>query len=395
MADDDPFGRHSGGDLPLEWDDDALGWHVDGGASGPAGLAKVELPGGVEIDIDVAEPDEILGVWVPDVDDATEARRIVDAATADRISLARLALADDVLDEEFGPSELAVALAMVDRALASRAFEQLLGTTELTNRLTQAIEAIHADTESLFGARRPELIADALRELHQRDRPDAALDALLEALRDAGREQRAAGSELPLAAAAPMASEATFGRDPRLAPGGWRLDIVDPDGLPNGLRPEQVVARATSPSEIEIRVGAPVPATPWWVRVHRHDDLILAVAPVLADGPDMGVARLLVPPDLLDHLEVDLAARPDEPRPSAALRSIDRAVRQGRGAARLERTERYADAERTWRDCARGWERARDMPRTRAALERSRNIFPQGTARNPTGGPLLSDLVDR
>jgi len=107
-------------DLVIEWDEDADGWRAEGGPSGPAGLASVELPAGAEIDVDVAQPTRVIAVWVPDVEEAAQAERIVAAATADRVSLARLALAEDVLGS-LHSGDLAHALGTVDRALASGA----------------------------------------------------------------------------------------------------------------------------------------------------------------------------------------------------------------------------------------------------------------------------------
>ncbi len=200
-----------------------------------------------------------------------------------------------------------------------------------------------------------------------------------------------------MAAAAPTApatfEAAAFQRTERLiAPVSRLLDVVDLDALPDGLRPGQIAARATTASEIEIRVGVAVPPKPWWVRVHIHD-LMVAAAPILPDGPDSGIARLLVPPADLHRVEVDVTTRPDDQRPSRTARAVGRAVRQGRGAARSERTDRYADAERAWRDCARTWQQAGDKPRSGAAVERADRALRYGPIRNLPGGPLLSDLV--
>jgi hypothetical protein len=379
-------------DLTIDWDDDAKGWRAEGDPSGPAGLASVELPDGVEIDVDVAQPTRIVDVWVPDVAEAAQAERIVAIATADRVSLARLALAEDVLDG-LHSSDLVLALARVDRALASGAFEQLIGARELASRISDAVDAVHASADDLFEVRRPDVVSQSLRDLQDQLGPDAALDALVGALHDAGRARReAADLDLgPVAAAMPAMP--TLQESSHRAPAGRLLDVVDLDALPVGLEPTKVEARATTTSEIEVRVGAPVPTKPWWVRVHRHDGIV-AVAPILPDGPNGGLARLLVPPDDLDRVEIDIVVRADEHRPSLAARAIGRAVRKGRDAARAERGDRYADAEQEWGDCATRWEEAGDPTRMRAAVERSQNSFPQGTAQNPAGGPLLSDLVD-
>jgi len=172
---------------------------------------------------------------------------------------------------------------------------------------------------------------------------------------------------------------------------GRLLDIVDLDALPDGLRPEEVAARATTASELEIRVGVSVPSKPWWVRVYRHESIV-AVAPIVADGPTGGVARLMVPPAHIHHVEVDIAARPEEPRLSPTVRTIDRAVRQGREAARADRTWREAEGSEAWLRFSGSWEDAGDNVRSVAASERSRGAR-AGTARMLRGGPLISDLV--
>lgn len=87
-------------------------------------------------------------------------------------------------------------------------------------------------------------------------------------------------------------------------------------------------------------------------------------------------------------------AHPDAPRPSRTARSIDRAVRQGRAAARAERTQQDAEASEAWRRCAQLWDDAGDKVRSIAARDRGRGAGRAGTARMLRGGPLLSDLVD-
>ena len=47
-----------------EWDPDAGGWSARDWVAGPAGTVGVTLPGGVELDVDVATPDTFVGLWV-------------------------------------------------------------------------------------------------------------------------------------------------------------------------------------------------------------------------------------------------------------------------------------------------------------------------------------------
>jgi hypothetical protein len=391
---DDRFAWDPPGDLTAEWDEDALGWYVDGELAGPAGLASAELPEGVEFEVDVAEPFQIVSAWVPGTGDTDRAKRAASIASMVTDALGRLALAEDVLDRAFHPSDEALAFATIDRGVASRGLADVFDRQEVEDRVAKAIEAAHTHADDLFTATQPDLVADALRFLSTYSGPEAELDVLIDALDEAARSERLGASGELRVASADMVSAPEPLRSPEMAPVSRLLDIVDLDALPSGLRPEQLAARATTASELEIRVGALVPPKQqWWVRVYR-DEIIVAAAPILADGPASGVARLLVPPVHLHDVEVDIAAHPDEPRPSRTARSIDRAVRQGRVAARAERTQQDAEASEAWRRCAQLWDEAGDKVRSVAARDRSRGAGRAGTARMLRGGPLLSDLVD-
>jgi hypothetical protein len=215
--------------------------------------------------------------------------------------------------------------------------------------------------------------------------------ALADALDDverAGRYEVLEAMEVDAAAMMPpVASPAALATRAAGAPVSRLLDIVDLDVLPDGLLATQVAARATSPSEIEVRIGAPVAVGGWWARAHGGDGVVVAVSPLRAAGAG-AVARLLVPPAELAGVTVELTNRPGEPRQGHTARGVVRAVREGRIAARHERAERYVQANQGWRHTASAWQDVGDKRRFAAALERerSRNI---GTMR---GLPLLSDL---
>lgn len=384
---DDRFVPRIGGGLSGEWDDDAKGWHFDGEPPGPAGLATTELADGVEVDIDVAEPRQIVGLWMPDVDDAERAQQLAGSVDSAIDAIGRLALAEDVLTGTLNPSDVAVALATIDRAVASRDVPGLLIAGDLAERVQAAIDAAHANADGLMASERPDLVADALRDLIRQGGAVGELDALVRALEDADRERY---YDARVAAAAP-ASPPQPQEAAAAAPISRLLDIVDLDALPEGLRPDQVAARATTRSELEIRVNVSPPSGTWWVRAHRHD-AVVAAAPIQPSDSG-GVARILVPPAHLHHVELDITTRPGDPRPSWTYRAVGRAVRAGRRAASHQRADHTAEAERGWRECGQAWEEARDMPRMRAALDQSRESRSPRNLGSLSGRPLLSDHV--
>lgn len=387
---DDRFVPRIGGSLSGEWDVDAKEWQFDEEPPGPAGLATTNLADGVEVDIDVAEPRQIVGLWMPEIDDAERAQQLAGAVYAAREEIGRLALAEDVLAGTLNPSDGAVALATIDRALASRQVAGLLNAHDLPERVRAAIDAAHANADDLMASERPDLVADALQDLMDHGGAMGELDALVRALEGADRDRfhdaRIASADL---AAAPQAREAAAASTiSRL------LDIVDLDALPEGLGPHQVAARATTASELEVRVSASAPIGAWWVRAHRHGALIAAAPIQASDGG--GVARILVPPAHLHHVELDITTRPGDARPSWTYRAAGRAVRAGRRAASHQRAAHTDDADRGWRECARAWEQAHDMPRMRAAMDSSRESrYLSGIRTLGTlgGRPLLSDHV--
>ncbi len=399
MADDRFIPRLRSG-LSGAWDENAEAWHFDGAPPGPAGLATTVLVEGIEVDVDVAEPHQIVGLWLPDVGGDARAQQLAEAVESATDAIGRLALAEDVLAGTLNPSDVAVALATIDRALASREVPHLLDAGSLAERVAAAVNAAHTNVDGLMASARPDLVADALRDLIDQRGAGGELDALVRALEDAGRE-RFHGARLAAApGSAPPRQEAAD-----LAPISHLLDIVDLDALPEGLRPDQVAARATTRCELEVRVYVSPPSGTWWVRAH-HDGTVVAAAPIQpSDGG--GVARILVPPAHLHHLELDITSRPGDPRPSWTYRAVGRAVRSGRRAASHRRAERDAEAERRWRECGRAWEEAGDTPRMRAAMGYSRENFPRNlgspslellsrgswSGGSLSRGPLLSDHV--
>lgn len=356
------------------WEHDGEGWLFEGEAPGPAGMVSVEVPAGIIVDFDVADLTTITGVWAPGSGDLDQVASDVEQTLIDRRLLAWLAMAEDVLAGALQPSDATLALAAVDRAIATIDLAHLFDRGERTRRIRSAIEGVHDNVEDLLEVDRPELIAGALRMLGRSlDHPDAGgtLDALAAAFDEARHERNGLFADaLDLEVSAMAAPSMAVPREEAAGtPVSRLLDIVDLDVLPEGLHATQVAARHTSPSEIEVRVGVPVAAGAWWARAHRADGLVVAAAPLRPSGAS-AVARLLVPPADVKHVVIDLTNRPGDPRQGEGLRGVVRAVRTGRIAARDERAWRATEAEQGWRRTAEAWEAVGDKRRAVAALDR-------------------------
>lgn len=185
-----------------EWDEEAGGWTARDWVAGPAGTVGLTLPGGVELDVDVASPQTFVGLWVDaaggqaspeavDVlrrllgDDRAEqlVRTRTDrpqqlTATFDELSrqrrfasdprepgvdrtLARHALALAQATEP-GASELVVALATLDAAASATRVDGL-GLEDRAAALARQALAVLADRWPDFGAADPGSVNDALR----------------------------------------------------------------------------------------------------------------------------------------------------------------------------------------------------------------------------------------
>ena len=398
------------------WEHDADGWHFVGGAPGPAGLVSVELqstePRSLDrgtrlfVDVDVAEPDRIVGIWAPRNVDERTLEHLVELLSMSRWTIGRLALTEDLVEtgpdhSDLGDDDVTGALAVIDYAIESLRHADLTTRMQRHQRVVSAVDAAHAAADDLLDVPRPVIVASALRELGDApglDDPVGSLAALADALDEQARDWGATvADELEyddigmgeVSLAAPMAFQAPdtarAGRA-RRAPVSKLLNIVDLDTLPVGVRADQVAARATSASEIEVRIGAEVAPGAWWVRAHRNGELIVAAAPLRPVG-DGAVARLLIPQADRQRVVIDLTDRPGDPRQSATTRQVVNAVRAGRRAARSERAERR-EADEEWRDTARAWHAVGDDQRADQALDRTmmRKVNFAG------GRPLLSDL---
>jgi hypothetical protein len=222
----------------------------------------------------------------------------------------------------------------------------------------------------------------------------AAVGLLVDALESPDAEETsAAHAAAGPPAAAPAAATRATRFESTVRPVGLLLDVVDVTALPRGVDARQVAARATTASEIEVRVLAPLDGQ-WWARALRADGAVVAAAPFRSDG-DQLVGRLLVPPADLGAVEVDITARPGEPRDSARLRAFTRAVHAGRRAARAERLDRSQATREGWAEAANEFRVAGDHQRERLAVERVERGMPRRLLRFATGPQFRALLSDR
>jgi hypothetical protein len=169
----------------------------------------------------------------------------------------------------------------------------------------------------------------------------------------------------------------------------------DRHSLAGALDEARVSLVPRMPSDVEVRVaGWADRGADLWVRAFRAaDDCLIAVVPFRRDGDD-AVARLLVPPDPADRLEIDITDRPEMPRPSATLAAAQRAIHAGRAAARAERLGRPREAADWWVRCAEQWDAAGDAARAGQARGHAADGRSRSRGRGPgTIPPLVTDLV--
>lgn len=217
-----------------------------------------------------------------------------------------------------------------------------------------------------------------------RAREAISYDATAEGSGGAVERAAAPAASMAVPAAAPV--EAKKVARPR--PVG-RLLAVDLAALPHALADLGVAARTTTASEVEVRVpGRADDATRWWARAFAPDGVVLAAAPFRPAGGD-AVARLLVPPEALLDVLVDVTGQPGEPRPSSAALGVLDAVALGQAAARAERLGAATDAAARWHRCADRWDQAGAPQRAGLARRFAGETHRGTTDRIPP--PLLAD----
>lgn len=393
-------------DIDVEWTRVGDAWVAERFVPGPAGLATASFPSEVTVDVDVADLGQIVGFVVPDWADPARVAPLlvpglpptaaIERLATGRIAVARLALAAEALTvADANRDALGEALARVDLALATTGIVDGFPQDQITTALT----AVTTVADDLFGLERQELVADTLGLLTRfvistpvaRD----ALELVWALQASAAEHARVladtadADAEFPedLATADVAVAALASPPDPVPAPAAGTLDVVDRATLPEGIDARHIAARATTPSEIELRLTRAPRDRTWWARVTRSDGVTIALSPFRSTSDGL-VARVLIPPGWQHDIIVDLTARPDEPGPGPRARQVAAAVRSGREAARDARAGRVERASRRWRATAHAWDQLGDSYRGELALVEA---YPRNV-NTPGWDPLLSDL---
>jgi hypothetical protein len=422
--------------MVAEWDRDAGLYLVRAWLAGPAGTAGLRLRGGVEVDLDVAWPSRLAELRVPtrdgDLDDRT--RRLVEPLLGRR-RLSRLQ--SDRRSEPWPIGEVpyrerrresqGVARGMQTTALARQAgndarFSDLRRGVALLEAASWAqrhggrwqpgglqVADARLGAELLFAslARAP-LALDAaaahdfvivLRRVATASGDDPAIAARLFALADdldaadgkASADERAAFAAMPA-----MAAPAAGRREPtRLADRGPAVQ-VDRRTLPLAFTHTVVRAERVSMSEIDVRVvDEAVRSEGCWARAFDGTGTLLAMAPLRPLKRD-GRAQLLVAPEVMDEVVVDVIDQPGRRRPSSALDAVEAAIVDGRDAARFERIGERKEAAMAWHRAAEHWNGAGDVTRSATAHEYARGRLGRRGTADPSAripGPLVADRV--
>lgn len=430
-----------------ERDPDAGGWSARDWVPGPAGTVGVTLPGGVELDVDVATPDTFVGLWVdesgnrsgggrsgrPDGQPGDEAMRtLVALLGADRVdallsltpggprqlpgdelsrrrdrptqtsapepgvspALAHHALAIDQASS-LGGSDLVRALALIDGAAAALDVRGLDLDDRVGPAATEGVTALAdlwPDVDDVRVDRRQLIsLLDQLRG-HVDDAAQPALRQTMAMLvgEEGGLTPVAIGEPAAARLAAPMASRARMfdAAAPAPAPVS-RLLAVDVSTLAESYRVTAAAARATTESEIEVRLpDRDDLAERLWARAHDRDGTVLAASRFVTAGDD-AVARLLVPPSALTRVAVDITDRPADPLPSTRLRAMLEAIDRGRAAARSDRLDDRKEQFTRWSQSSSAWRAAGDDDRARRAMQ----FAEDGSGGRRVPRPLLADPV--
>ena len=166
-----------------------------------------------------------------------------------------------------------------------------------------------------------------------------------------------------------------------IAPGGEIT--VDRDGLPGLVAGAVVTGRRCGTSEVEVRIARFGDRRDLWARaLDRSDRTVVAMGPFRPEGDD-AVALLLVPPDAMGRVALEVTERPGDEPASAALSTVTRAVQEGVAAARAERLGDRRAALGAWHRCAHAWAaagdpaRAEDARRLASQLRGPRSSWPE------------------
>jgi hypothetical protein len=403
---------------------------VVGRVAGPAGSATVSL-GPVEVDVDVADGGQLVGITVPlrDGGASLQDREVLAALLGERADAA-LARADGrdpgaLRLPAVGPAgrwgslgrpgDLAVTVA----ALASQEIDRpgrtavqlgvaLLERARALSTLpfpTGAAGDARAGATLLLGSsttfRAPVEVARLVRDVVDAGLLDDITGRSLArwAARLPGDEPRAAtggrraAADLYDLAMPPRAAAAA--PEPRVAAMRAPVQPLRPRLTVHPLALPGVLAGGPAPEarwvlDGNVRVTLPGwrdRAAGWWARARRPGgDTVVGVAPLVATGAGAS-ALLLVPPH--QPLDIDVVTDPSAPWPSAALAASTLAFAHGREAARADRLDRRGAAQLEWQLSATAHGEAGDETRARDARARAVS----GSPRAGRVGPLVSDLL--
>ena len=418
-----------------EWDPDAGGWSARDWVAGPAGSVGVTLPGGVELDVDVATPDTFVGLWVEASSGAASGGRrpseeaigtlvalLGESRTSELLALRPgrprpLGRIDELsqrrrtrqwsdprdpgvdtmlthhalaLDQStrLGASDLVVALSLLDAAVAAAHVDGI----DLESRVRESADRslrMLLDLWPDVGPADRRRVRDLIADVADRSQDDALRQRARRLVRelqgDLAADTRLASMAEPMESVptgAPMARRAMAP-----SPVGRLLD-VDVSTLAESYGVADAAGRATTASEAEVRLpGRADLAERLWARAHGRDGVTLAVSRFVAQGDD-AVARLLVPPASLPGATLDVTDRPADPRPSH-LASVTKAIEHGRTAARADRLDDRKEQFTRWNRSATEWRSAGDDDRARRAMQ----FAEDGAAGRRVPSPLLADPV--
>lgn len=413
-----------------EWDGEGRGWTALDWVPGPAGTVGLTLPGGVELDVDVASPGTFVGMWA----DAERARQPGLDAIATVIALIGEERATALFGQDRGgvrqlpgpgdrdpdadrfrrvdrgtdPTEPGVAPALARHVLAlgdatGRDGSDLVTGLSLLDAAAAArwIDAPGIDGLGIAGlgleGRMADMVdraADIVIDNWVADVPidrqvltdviDTVDPWLTQAQRNALRALNGEHDidddfpdDFPDDAAMPSTARLSAAVSaPRSSAPVSRLRPVDVSALPESFAVVEAAARDTRDAEAEVRIpGRADLAERLWARSFDADGTILAAAPLLASEHDDErnggrgdvVARLLVPPRSLPGATFDITDRPAEPRVSPRARATVEAIAHGRSAARAERLGDRKETFSRWGRSADAWNTAGDDDRALTA----------------------------
>jgi hypothetical protein len=418
--------------MVAEWDSDAGLYLVRAWVAGPAGTAGLQLRD-IEVDIDVAWPSRLAELRIPSPDgQLSEWARPILERLLGRPRLWRLLSGRREQpwtlggDPSYEPTD-----GGIDGSLSRVALARQIGNDPRHPALRRGIALLEAATWTRHrgvGLRRQrtidvrrgaELLIGALDdeplELDDSAAGDfvAVLERAARLLRDqppterrirtlaaefAGRTHPTYASHFELAAemmpATAAAAAPAPGRRMARMPKPSPPVRVDRRTLPTVFEHSVVDAQRVSIGEVEVRVrDERERAAGCWARAFDADGTLVAMSPLRVSGPDAG-ALLLVSPELIDDLVVDVIDQPGVRRPSVVLAAVEAAIDTGRNAARHERAGNVKEAAVQWGRAAQQWQTAGDVTRPDTARSYASGQFRGGRGGGRIPSPLVADRVE-